>query len=138
MKRSLIRVGAAMLALAPLAIVGCSSSSTATTTSPATTLATSTPATSSPAASSPATSTPTAGATLTIAGFAFGPLTVTAGQQITIVNKDSAAHTVTDDAGSFDVKVPAGGTATLTIAKAGSYKIHCKIHSSMHGTIAVN
>ena len=143
MKRSLIRVGAAMLALAPLAIVGCSSSSTATTTSPATTLATSTPATSSPAtsspaASSPATSTPAAGATLTIAGFAFGPLTVTAGQQITIVNKDSAAHTVTDDAGSFDVKVPAGGTATLTIAKAGSYKIHCKIHSSMHGTIAVN
>ena len=138
MKRSLIRVGAAMLALAPLAIVGCSSSSTATTTSPATTLATSTPATSSPATSSPATSTPAAGATLTIAGFAFGPLTVTAGQQITIVNKDSAAHTVTDDAGSFDVKVPAGGTATLTIAKAGSYKIHCKIHSSMHGTIAVN
>ena len=138
MKRSLIRVGAAMLALSPLAIVGCSSSSTATTTSPATTLATSTPATSSPATSSPATSTPAAGATLTIAGFAFGPLTVTAGQQITIVNKDSAAHTVTDDAGSFDVKVPAGGTATLTIAKAGSYKIHCKIHSSMHGTIAVN
>ena len=138
MKRSLIRVGAAMLALSPLAIVGCSSSSTATTTSPATTLATSTPATSSPATSSPATSTPAAGATLTIAGFAFGPLTVTAGQQITIVNKDSAAHTVTDDAGSFDVKVPAGGAATLTIAKAGSYKIHCKIHSSMHGTIAVN
>ena len=128
MKRSFIRVGAVVVALAPLAIVGCSSSSTATATSPATTTG----------ASSPATSTPATGATLTIAGFAFGPLTATAGQQITIVNKDSAAHTVTDDAGSFDVKVAAGGTATLTIAKAGSYKIHCKIHSSMHGTIAVN
>jgi len=136
MKRSFIRVGAVVVALAPLAIVGCSSSSTATATSPATTSATS-PATTT-AASSPATSTPATGATLTIAGFAFGPLTATAGQQITIVNKDSAAHTVTDDAGSFDVKVAAGGTATLTIAKAGSYKIHCKIHSSMHGTIAVN
>jgi plastocyanin len=128
MNRSFIRVGAVVVALAPLAIVGCSSSSTATATSPATTTG----------ASSPATSTPATGATLTIAGFAFGPLTATAGQQITIVNKDSAAHTVTDDAGSFDVKVAAGGTATLTIAKAGSYKIHCKIHSSMHGTIAVN
>ena len=30
-----------------------------------------------------------------------------------------------------------GGTATLTIPKAGTYKIHCKIHASMHGTITV-
>jgi len=130
MNSSLIRVGAAMLALAPLAIVGCSSSSTSAP-------ATSAPATSAPATGSPATSSPAAGATLTIDGFAFGPLTAAAGQQITIVNNDSAAHTVTDDAGSFDVKVPAGGTATLTIDKAGSYTIHCEIHSSMQGTITV-
>ena len=32
---------------------------------------------------------------------------------------------------------PAGGTATLTIDAAGSYAIHCEIHSSMHGTISV-
>jgi plastocyanin len=44
---------------------------------------------------------------------------------------------VTADDGSFDVEVPAGSTATLVIPAAGTYAIHCKIHSSMHGTIVV-
>jgi plastocyanin len=78
-----------------------------------------------------------AGGGMTISGFNFGAANVTAGQEFTITNNDSATHTVTDDAGSFDVSVPGGGTATLTIPAAGTYKIHCKIHSSMHGTITV-
>jgi plastocyanin len=77
------------------------------------------------------------GAGLTISGNTFSPASVTAGTEFTITNNDSVAHTVTDDAGSFDVSVPAGGTATLTIPTAGSYAIHCNIHSSMHGTITV-
>ena len=80
------------------------------------------------------TSTPAA---LTIQNTSFGAASATAGTQFTIANKDTATHTVTDDAGSFDVRVSGGGTATLTIPKAGTYKIHCKIHSSMHGTITV-
>jgi plastocyanin len=79
-----------------------------------------------------------AGATaLTIENSTFGAASVAAGATFTIANKDSRPHTVTDDAGAFSVDVPAGGTATLAIAAAGTYKIHCKIHSSMHGTITV-
>ena len=77
------------------------------------------------------------GSGLTISGSNFSAASVTAGTEFTITNNDSVGHTVTDDAGSFDVSVPAGGTATLTIPKAGTYKIHCKIHSFMHGTITV-
>ena len=76
-------------------------------------------------------------AALTIENTSFGAASVTAGTQFTIQNKDSARHTVTDDAGSFDISVPGGGTAPLTIPKAGTYKIHCNIHASMHGTITV-
>ena len=82
-------------------------------------------------------STAAAGSGLTISGSQFSAASVTAGTEFTITNNDSVAHTVTDDGGSFDVSVPAGGTATLTIPKAGSYKIHCKIHSFMQGTITV-
>ena len=74
---------------------------------------------------------------MTISGFNFGTTNVTAGQELTITNNDSASHTVTDDAGSFDVRVSGGGTATLTIPAAGTYKIHCKIHGAMKGSITV-
>ncbi len=76
-----------------------------------------------------------AGTGVTISGFAFSAASVTAGQPFTITNSDSVAHTFTDDGGTFSVPVPAGGTATWTIPAAGTYKIHCNIHSSMHGTI---
>ena len=74
---------------------------------------------------------------LTMSGNTFSAASVTAGQLFTITNNDSVGHTVTDDGGKFNVQVPAGGTATLKIDAAGTYKIHCNIHSSMHGTITV-
>jgi plastocyanin len=74
---------------------------------------------------------------LTISGNTFSAASTTAGTEFTITNNDSVAHTVTDDAGLFDVDVPAGGTAPLKIDTAGTYAIHCEIHSSMHGTITV-
>ena len=76
-------------------------------------------------------------AALTIQNTSFGAASVTAGTEFTIANKDTATHTVTADDGSFDVRVAGGGTETLTIPKAGTYAIHCKIHASMHGTITV-
>ncbi|MEA3184920.1 MAG: hypothetical protein QOC57_1516 [Ilumatobacteraceae bacterium] len=92
---------------------------------------------------SKASTTPTTGAGsaptvgLTIQNSSFSAASVKAGTQFTIENKDTVTHTVTDDAASFDVRVPGGSTMTLTIPTAGTYKIHCKIHSSMHGTITV-
>ena len=96
-------------------------------------------ATTGEAATTGAAATTVAGSTstLTIKDLAFSDLTVKAGDTITIVNDDSFSHTVTADDDSFDVEVPAGATATLVIPEAGSYAIHCRFHSSMHGTIEV-
>jgi len=80
---------------------------------------------------------PASAAALTIANSAFSEASVTAGTEFTIANDDGRPHTVTDDADSFDVEVPPGGTATLKIDAPGTYQIHCRIHSSMHGTITV-
>lgn len=100
-----------------------------------TTLAPAAPAVTDAAGSGDTTAAPAAG--LTISGNNFSAASVTAGTDFTITNNDSVAHTVTDDAGGFGVDVPAGGTATLKIDAAGTYAIHCEIHSSMHGSIAV-
>jgi plastocyanin len=77
------------------------------------------------------------GATLSISGRAFGSVTATAGQPITIVNEDGFAHTVTDRDGAFDVKVPGGDTGTLTIDQPGTYSIYCTIHPDMARSITV-
>jgi plastocyanin len=74
---------------------------------------------------------------LTISGNNFSAASVTAATEFTIANDDSVGHTVTDDADAFDVAVPGGGTASLTIIAPGTYQIHCKIHGSMSGTITV-
>ncbi len=85
----------------------------------------------------PAVSSATDAAGLTISGNTFSAASVIAGTEFTITNNDGVAHTVTADDDSFSVDVPAGGTAPLTIDAAGSYPIHCNIHSSMQGTITV-
>ena len=52
--------------------------------------------------------------TVSIKMFAFTPqvLTVTPGTTVTWTNVDEDPHTVTANDGSFNVDVPAGGTAT--------------------------
>ena len=55
----------------------------------------------------------------------------------TVTNSDGATHTLTDDGGTFSVQVSGNGTAPLTVKAPGTYKVHCEIHSSMHGTIVV-
>jgi plastocyanin len=93
------------------------------------------PVTSSPAAS-PA---PNAAATITIDGFKFSDVTVPAGAQVTVVNNDSAEHSVTSDtAGAFDVEVDGGKQVTFTApSQPGTYPFHCTYHPSMHGTLTV-
>ncbi|MFF7642923.1 cupredoxin domain-containing protein [Streptomyces canus] len=100
-------------------------------------------ATSSPASSSPASPSASTGAVrITMKNFAFSPstLTVKAGQKITVVNEDSAAHTVTATEGSaFDTGSISGGkSGTFTApSKAGSYAFVCTFHSNMKGTLTV-
>jgi len=101
-------------------------------TNSATTEAAATGSTAANVASAPA------GATLTIAGFAFSPLTVKAGDTVTVVNSDSVDHTVTVASASLDVNVPAGGSATFTApATPGDYALTCDFHPSMKGTLTV-
>ena len=78
---------------------------------------------------------------LGISNFKFRParLTVSRGRRITVTNRDTTAHTATaDDGRSFDTgNVDPGSAASITLAKAGTYRFHCSIHPFMHGTIVV-
>lgn len=77
---------------------------------------------------------------VTISGFAYQvPSSVKPGATVTVVNKDSAPHTVTaKDKGGFDVKVDAGKTATFKApAEPGEYAIICTFHPQMSGTLVV-
>lgn len=81
-------------------------------------------------------------ARITIRGFAFIPpdLKVRPGEKITVVNEDSAAHTVTaTEEEAFDTgNIAAGESATFTApSKAGSYPFVCTLHPSMTGTLTV-
>ena len=80
-----------------------------------------------------------AGGDVTIAGFAFAPATLHAhvGDTVTFTNNDAVGHTATS-AGAFDTgTIASGSTASVTLAKAGTFTYHCAIHSSMTGTIVV-
>lgn len=77
--------------------------------------------------------------TITISSFMF---TVTgkvrAGATVKIVNKDTFAHTVTADAGAFDIAAPGSTTVKFKApATPGTYTFHCSIHPTMKGTLVV-
>jgi len=79
--------------------------------------------------------------TATIQNFAFRPATVNAkaGQKVTWSNDDSTTHTVTADNGSFDSgNLSPGKSFSTTLAKSGTVKYHCSIHSFMQGTVNVS
>ena len=93
---------------------------------------------SSQSASAAAGGTPSA--SVGIADFAYAPasITVKVGSTVTWTNRDSAAHTVTADDGSFGSKaIATGGTFSRTFLTAGTYTYHCAIHPSMTATIVV-
>jgi plastocyanin len=99
--------------------------------------------TDTPASTPAATATPVPnGPKVTIPGLKFDPasLTVKVGSTVTWNNSSGIAHTVTSDAGSaltFDGGVDAGQSFSFTFTKPGTYKYHCSIHATMHGTIVV-
>ena len=78
---------------------------------------------------------------MSIAAYMFSPshpTTRTGVVQVSVKNTDPVAHTVTVTGTSIDISAPAGGggTASATLA-AGDYQFHCRIHSSMTGTLTV-
>jgi len=129
MKRHALAAGIASLSIL-LAACGSSSKTvdTASTPAPAT-------ATTSGAAQ------PASGG-IEIASFAYsGTMTVKPGEKVTVTNKDSAAHTLTDmKTRLFDTGNIAGngGTGTFTApTKPGSYPFGCTYHGNMKGTLVV-
>jgi plastocyanin len=135
MRRLALAAGAAALSIVLASCSSSSNSGTEKSTPPATASATTSPATTTSAAA-------TSGAGITINTFAYsGTMTVKAGQKITVTNKDSVAHTLTDktthkfDTGNI---AGSGGTGTFTApSKPGSYPFGCTYHPNMHGTLIV-
>ncbi|MFD5765306.1 cupredoxin domain-containing protein [Streptomyces sp. NPDC127049] len=110
-----------------IVLVGCSSSGG--------------PAPTSPSPSAPSSASVSEGR-IVIKDFRFEPvgLAVAPGARVSVVNEDSASHTVTAKAAdAFDTGTVKGGeTATFTAPSAvGTYRYVCSIHPSMTGTLTV-
>lgn len=131
--RFTLLAGAAALALAACAPAGKSTGSQPASPAPASAM---TMESGMGASSMPSTGN---AATIHIKSFAYtGPDSVPAGAEVTVMNMDTEAHTVTADDGSFDAVVKAGKSVTFTAPKKpGAYSYHCTYHSNMHGTLTV-
>ncbi|MFC1417966.1 cupredoxin domain-containing protein [Streptacidiphilus cavernicola] len=84
----------------------------------------------------------TAGSTIVIDNFGYMPqsLTVSPGQKVTVVNKDSTPHTLTASTGkAFDTgTIAAKSSGSFTAPTTpGSYPYICSIHQFMHATLVV-
>ena len=77
---------------------------------------------------------------VTVKMYAFSPsrLTVKAGTRITFTNDDATAHTATADHGGFGTgTIDPHHSATITLAKPGTYPYHCAFHAFMTGSVTV-
>jgi plastocyanin len=86
-------------------------------------------------AAAPSGSTPVA-----IAGFAFGPGTVTVapGAAVTWTNNDESPHQITVPSAKLKTElVLKGQSASLTLGEAGSFPYSCALHPNMKGMIEV-
>jgi plastocyanin len=79
-------------------------------------------------------------ATVDIRSFKYKPVAVTVkkGGRVRWTNADTAAHTATADARSFDTQtIDEGASRTVTMTRAGSFPYHCDFHPFMKGTVVV-
>jgi plastocyanin len=78
--------------------------------------------------------------TVTMEGFAFAPpdVTVTAGSQVTWVNKDTVQHDAVAVDGAWRTpKLGPNEQASVTFGSAGTYAYICSIHPGMRATVTV-
>ena len=84
--------------------------------------------------------------TVALTGFAFDTdeITISAGETVTFVNEDSAAHTVTEgengdasDGARFDEQIAAGESTDITFDEAGDYNVTCLFHGNMNMVVHV-
>ena len=73
----------------------------------------------------------------TVPRYAPLPANLHVGDTITFVNKDTLPHTVTARDNSFNLRLPPGQSATLTLGKAGAFNFYCIYHPAMRGTLKV-
>ena len=77
---------------------------------------------------------------ITVENFEYDiPESVSPGATVTVVNKDSAPHTVTsEEEGLFDATFDGGETVTFRAPEEpGEYPFICTIHPAMTGTLVV-
>jgi plastocyanin len=133
------RAGVRVLALAGLALAGCSSDSKSSDTPAAATTTTAAVAPTTSAAVTTAAVAPADGAGIVIIkDFQFEiPSGLKAGDTVTITNEDSVQHTFSDQAGTFSIAADPATPAELTLPAAGTYTVVCNIHTGMTGTLTV-
>lgn len=75
---------------------------------------------------------------VTIEKLVFSPAEINAavGDVIEWRNKDVMAHTATAE-GNFDVAIPPGKTAMLTVGKPGAFDYYCRLHPNMKARVNV-
>lgn len=65
------------------------------------------------------------------------PAGLKVGDVVTWINRDTVIHSVTARDRSFDLKIPPGKSAKLTLQKAGAIPFFCTYHTAMRGTLTV-
>lgn len=82
------------------------------------------------------TNTPTV---IVIDKMAFGPAPsdLRVGQTVVWENRDIFEHTATDRGGGFDVTLPPGAKARVTLARPGRIVVYCRYHPGMTMTLSV-
>jgi len=78
--------------------------------------------------------------TIVIEDYAYSPgnLQVPVGARVTWTNRDSAPHSATAKAGSWDTGILAkGASATLAFPSAGTFDYYCSIHPNMKSRLVV-
>ena len=102
--------------------------------------ATATPSPGPSASPSPTPSaSPSLAATISISSFEYVvPPSVRPGAQVSVVNQDREAHTVTVDRGAVRLTVLPGETAVFTApSQVGSHPLTCDLHAGMDAVLVV-
>lgn len=66
-----------------------------------------------------------------------GSITVSRGTRVRWINQGSRTHTTTSNTDLWDRTLAPGASFTRRFGHRGTFRYHCTIHTTMHGTIRV-